>query len=130
LCQPAKPFCLCLKGEQSVQCIYVYIYVMSRSQVEIYDSFGANHCLLLLFQSSLVHPSSVCKIFWILLPPSAMITLHKTTILRILHCTNNNACTHINNNKSLKRWKIDQKCLETFQVWCWRGWTRSVQQNT
>ena len=71
----------------------------------------------------------MCKIFLILLPPSAMITLHKTTTMRILHCTNNNAYTYKNSNKLLKLWKIDQKWFETFQMWCWREWTRSVQQN-
>jgi hypothetical protein len=89
---------------------------MPFSQVEIYESVGANHCLVPLLQRKLVPPSSVCKIFWIVMAPSAMITLYETSILRILHCTNNNPYTHINNNKSLELWKIDQKCLETFKM--------------
>ena len=78
------------------------INIMPYSQVEMYDSFGANHWLLPLFQRKLLSPSSVCKIFWILLPPSQMITLYKITILRILRCTNNNAYTHINNKNIFK----------------------------
>jgi hypothetical protein len=42
---------------------------MPHNQVEVYESFGASHCLLLLFQRKLVPPSSVCKIFWIIIMP-------------------------------------------------------------
>ena len=113
-CQTAQPFCLCLKGEQNVQHI-CYVMQPGRNLWE----FWSKPLPITIVSEKTVPPSSVYKIFWILLPPSAMITLD----------INNNAYTHINNNRSLKLWKIDQKCLETFQMWCCTGSTRSVQQN-